>query len=80
MAVPFLRMLAIEIIFAILFVIAAVVLLLDKTTPSGEACFTAIKATVFAILALPIAIWLFTSTVIRRAKRRFSGAHASFQR
>jgi hypothetical protein len=73
-------MITAEIIFAILLAIAVLVCLLDTTTPSEEACLTAVKATVYALLALPVATWMFISRVIKRAKRKFSAHHASFQR
>ena len=72
------RMSGIEIIFAILLAIAVLTLLLDRTTPSDEAFVTAIKATSFAIAAVPVAAWLAASTVTMRAKRRLSAVHALF--
>jgi hypothetical protein len=71
-------MITFEIIFAILLAIAVLAFLLDKTTPSDEACLTALKATAYAILALPVAMWMFASTVIARAKRKFSAHHPHF--
>jgi len=68
----------IEIIFAILLAIAVLTLLLDRTTPSDEAFVTAIKATSFAIAAVPVAAWLAAATVTMRVKRRFSVVHALF--
>ena len=68
----------IEIIFAILLAIAVLTLLLDRTTPSDEAFVTALKATSFAIAAVPVAAWLAASTVTMRVKRRFSAVHALF--
>ena len=66
-------MIGIEIIFAILLAIVTFILLLDRTTPSSEAFVTAIKATFFALVAVPVAAWLVASSVTMRAKRRFSG-------
>ena len=71
---------ALAVIFAILLAVAALILLLDRTTPSREACLTAVKAVVFAVLTLPVAAWLVASSVFRRAKRKFAGANASFER
>jgi len=66
-------MIGIEIIFAILLAIVTFILLLDRTTPSSEAFVTAIEATFFALVAVPVAAWLVASSVTMRAKRRFSG-------
>jgi hypothetical protein len=68
----------IGIIFAILLAIATLTLLLDRTTPSGEAFVTAIKAMSLAIVAVPVAAWLVASTVTMRAKRRFYAVHTLF--
>jgi hypothetical protein len=68
----------IEIIFAILLTIATLTLLLDRTTPSDEAFVTAVKATSFAIFTVPVAAWLFASTLIMRAKRGFSRVYSLF--
>jgi hypothetical protein len=75
-----LRMLAVELIFAILLATAALILLLDRTTPFGEACLCAAKAVIFALLAIPVVAWLFASKVIRRVRLRFSGVNVSLQR
>ncbi|HEX4663950.1 MAG TPA: hypothetical protein VH196_06130 [Terriglobales bacterium] len=73
-------MITAEIILAILVVVAVLVCLLDKTTPSEEACLTALKATIYAILALPVATWMFISSLFVRTRRKLSSGHASFQR
>lgn len=73
-------MLAVELIFAILLATAVLILLLDRTTPFGEACLCAAKAVIFAILTIPVVAWLFASNAIRRVRLRFSGVNASLQR
>ena len=73
-------MITAEIIFAIVLAIAVLVCLLDTTTPSEEACLTALKATIYAILALPVATWMFISKLFGRTRRKVSTHHASFQR
>ena len=73
-------MITAEIILAILVVVAVLVSLLDRTTPSEEACLTALKATIYAILALPVAAWMFISKLFGRTRRKVSTHHASFQR
>jgi anaerobic C4-dicarboxylate transporter len=70
------RMAGIEIIFAILLVIATLTLLLDRTTPSDEAFVTAIKATFFAVITVLVAAWLLASTVAVRTMRRLSAIYA----
>lgn len=70
----------VELILAILLAVAALIKLLDRTTPFGEACLCAVKAVGLAILAIPVVAWLLGLHVIRWARQRFSGVNASLER
>ena len=67
-------------ILAILLAVAGLVLLLDRTTPFGEACLCAVKAVGLAIVTIPVVAWLFALHVIKWARQKFSTVNASFQR